>query len=72
MRSRESPCCGMMRAQLNHTCELHPDPFDCPDALVGAFEDGRTGLIVHDGGRSMILIAYCPWCATPTGTTLDD
>jgi hypothetical protein len=57
----------MMDAQLNHVCEDHPDPFDCPDVLVGQFEDGRAGLIVHDGGRSMILIGYCPWCATPTG-----
>jgi hypothetical protein len=62
----------MMRAQLNHTCEQHPGPSDCPDALVGLFEDGRAGLIVHDGGPSMILIAYCPWCAVRTGTTLDD
>ena len=62
----------MMRAQLDHTCEQHPYPIDCPDALVGLFEDGCAGLIVHGGGGSMILIAYCPWCATPTGTTLDD
>lgn len=71
MLSKESPCCDMMRAQLHHECEQHSDRFDCPDALIGFFADGSTGLMVHDGGRSMILIAYCPWCATPTGTTLD-
>ncbi len=61
-----------MAAQLNHHCEQHPDRWDCPDALIGTFSDGRTGLIVHDGGSSMILIAHCPWCGKPTGTTLDD
>jgi hypothetical protein len=72
MLSREVPCCDAMAFQLNHVCEQHPDRFDCPDALVGTFADGRVGLIVHDGGSSMVLIAFCPWCGTPTGTTLDN
>lgn len=58
--------------QLSHECADHPNPWDCPDALIGSFEDGRIGLMIHDGGTSLVLIAYCPWCATPTGVELDD
>ncbi len=64
----------MMGLQLNHHCDQHPDPFDCPDALVGMFSNGEVGLIVRDGencsGSSMVLIVHCPWCGKPTGTTL--
>lgn len=67
--TKESPCCEMMGYQLNQVCDQHTDPFDCPDFLVGTFSDGRVGLIIHDGGGSMVTIGYCPWCGTPTGTT---
>jgi len=50
-----------MRAQLDHSCEQHPDPSDCPDALVG-FGAGEYGIYVHDGGSSWVRIEFCPWC----------
>ena len=56
----------MMRAQLSTVCEQHANRFDCPNALVGAFSDGELGLIIHDGGSSMVVIEYCPWCGKPT------
>jgi hypothetical protein len=38
-------------------------PFECPDALVNYSEQGKDyGLIIHDGGSSVISIAFCPWC----------
>lgn len=54
-----------MRAQLEVTCDLHPDPFDCPDSVVSyvAMFD-EYGLIVHDGGASYLHIAHCPWCGS--------
>jgi hypothetical protein len=61
----------MMGYQLNQVCDQHDDPFQCPDFLVGTFKDGRVGLIVHDGGHSMIVIQYCPWCATAMPTDDD-
>jgi hypothetical protein len=51
-----------MGYQLNHTCEQHADPFECPDVLVSLDEDGSAGLIIHDGGSSVIGIGFCPWC----------
>jgi hypothetical protein len=52
-----------MAAAVESTCEKHPDRFDCPDALIhySTRSDGY-GLIVHDGGSSVIGIGYCPWC----------
>ena len=54
-------CCDRMAHDLDQSCALHDDRFDCPDALVTMVRGG-FGLIVHDGGRSFIEIAYCPWC----------
>jgi hypothetical protein len=58
----------MMAAQLDHRCEQHPDPFDCPDQLVYRTAAGDFGLIVHDGGSSFITISFCPWCGSALGT----
>ena len=51
-----------MEFDLGQKCDLQPDRYDCPDALIAEVRGGY-GLIVHDGGRSVIEIAYCPWCA---------
>jgi hypothetical protein len=53
-----------MANQLSWSCEKHPSPSDCPDALIGRFAGGRFGLFVHDGGTSRVEIEYCPWCGT--------
>jgi hypothetical protein len=55
----------MMRANTENVCDLHPDRFECPDALVNYSEHGEDyGLIIHDGSSSVISIAFCPWCGT--------
>jgi Domain of unknown function (DUF6980) len=57
-------CCEQMSNQLTRTCADHPDPADCPDALVGynpKFDE--YGIYVHDGGGSAwMVISFCPWC----------
>jgi hypothetical protein len=50
-----------MAYDLSQVSNLHPNRYDCPDALI-AEVGGGYGLIVHDGGESVIRIAYCPWC----------
>jgi len=60
-----TPCCEMMAADLERRCDIHDGRFDCPDMLVDRDSKGRYGLIVHDGGRSVIAIAFCPWCGKP-------
>ena len=58
-------CCAEMTEQVNRQCAEHPDRFDCPDALVDYTPKTKSyGLIVHDGGSSMIEISFCPWCGT--------
>lgn len=57
-------CCSDMAAQTAWRCEDHDDPWECPDALIVTFSDGRRGLPVRDGGSSAITIAFCPWCGT--------
>jgi hypothetical protein len=53
----------MMAANVNHRCDQHPDPFDCPDNLIYfSPKSKRYGLIVHNGGTSYLVIQYCPWC----------
>ena len=54
-------CCDRMDADLDQTCDIHPNRHECPDNLV-AIVRGGYGLIVHDGGGSVIEIAFCPWC----------
>lgn len=58
-------CCETMTSQVNAHCDLHPDPADCPDALIdftAKFQE--YGLFIHDGGTSTVGINFCPWCGT--------
>ncbi len=64
----ESLCCESMQAALEMHCDTHDDPFDCPDSLI-AYNEGldKFGLIVHDGGRNVVLMRFCPWCGAALG-----
>lgn len=49
-----------MRAQF---ADEDADPWDDPDVVVvytAKFDE--YGLPVKDGGTSMVVIGYCPWC----------
>ncbi|WP_328387574.1 DUF6980 family protein [Nocardia sp. NBC_00416] len=65
-RVRNEPsrhCCEMMTSNLDWECQLHQDPYDCPDALVIFIAKfAEYGLIIHDGGTSFVAIDFCPWC----------
>lgn len=61
--SPETLCCDSMRAALQIACDAHDDPFDCPESLIAYSEAfDKFALIVHDGGRDVVVIRYCPWC----------
>ncbi|MFI6514557.1 DUF6980 family protein [Spirillospora sp. NPDC050679] len=56
-------CCEVMERQLDHRSDPHADPYECADALVSYSERfDEYGLIIHDGGSSVSLISFCPWC----------
>jgi hypothetical protein len=58
-------CCDEITKRINHKCEQHDDPFECPDNLIFySLKFDEYGLIVHDGGSSYIMIEFCPWCGT--------
>ncbi len=56
-------CCDRMDYDLNRACDVHKSRYACPDALID-FTGGRYGLIVHDGGSSLVQIDFCPWCGS--------
>ncbi len=65
MPENRAHCCAVMTEQVNRQCAEHPERFDCPDSLVAYIPENKSyGLIVHDGGSSMIGISFCPWCGT--------
>ena len=53
-----------MDQDLNQTCATHESRYACPDAMIATVRGGY-GLIVHDGGSSVIEIRFCPWCGAP-------
>jgi hypothetical protein len=56
-------CCDDMARAVEQTCDIHPDRFACPDALVHYSDEYHEyGLIIHDGGSSFSVITFCPWC----------
>jgi hypothetical protein len=59
-----------MDYDLNHKCDIHKNRSDCPDVFI-AFVGGGYGLLVHDGGSSVIEIQYCPWCGSKLPSTGD-
>ena len=65
----ESLCCESMQAALEMNCTEHDDPFECPDCLIAYNEAfNQFALIVHDGGRDVVLIRHCPWCGERLGS----
>lgn len=66
-------CCAEMAASLEHQCEQHTDPFDCPDvALVYNEVLDEYGIPIRDGGMSYLLVSHCPWCGVRLPETARD
>lgn len=59
-------CCTRMSEAVSIVCSQHADLYHCPDAVIAySSQFDEYGLLVHDGGSSRILIAFCPWCGKP-------
>ncbi|SHG80003.1 DUF6980 family protein [Cognatishimia maritima] len=63
MSCQNDYCCTRLKSDLEQTCALHADRFECPDALINKSKYGY-GIIIHDGGSSSISISFCPWYGT--------
>lgn len=56
-------CCDSMKGELERTCTMHEDRWDCGDNVVHFNEEkGTYGLMIRDGGRSTYAMRFCPWC----------
>ena len=65
-------CCESMKQHLA-TCDAHEAKASCGDQLVSyAPKFDEYGLLVHDGGSSVIAIAFCPWCGSKLPESLRD
>jgi len=60
-KSRVRWCCGLLKAHVSKRCSLH-SRYECSDCLLDRHKDGKIGIIIHDGGCSMVAISFCPWC----------
>lgn len=60
-----SYCCEAMH-RWSEPCAAHAhDPINCPDQLIAHLPASRVpGIRIHDGGTSLVVIAFCPWCGT--------
>ena len=65
-------CCEMMKDNVEKVCPDHPDRSDCPDCLIEFRPTSKAfGILIHDGGSSMISIEFCPWCGANLTATGD-
>ena len=56
-------CCEMMKENTIFKCSQCESKWCCPDTLIHYDERNKNyGIIIHDGGSSMIIIKHCPWC----------
>ena len=55
-------CCKDMEKANTFNCNSCLDKFDCVDTMIHRRKDGTYGIIVHDGGTSIVEISFCPWC----------
>ncbi|WP_425615575.1 DUF6980 family protein [Anatilimnocola sp. NA78] len=66
-------CCEKLRQAVERRCDEHPDRSDCPDCLIEYWPRFREyGIIIHDGGSSVMRIEFCPWCGSRLPESLRD
>jgi hypothetical protein len=65
-----SECCADMQRDLDRRCPEHQDRLDCADMAIHKTDDGKYGLIIHDGGSSFYTIEFCPWCGAKLSMSL--
>jgi hypothetical protein len=54
-----------MNETVDMVCSQHPNLSDCPDAVIAySPQFDEYGLMIHDGGTSRVLIAFCPFCGS--------
>ena len=61
----QSYCCMMMADKVYESLDEDGEiKYDDVDVIINKWDDGLYGIPIHDGGTSMVVINYCPWCGT--------
>ncbi|WP_347157085.1 DUF6980 family protein [Pontibacter chitinilyticus] len=61
----ESYCCLMLADQVFQSLdETGETKYGNVDVIINKWDEGLFGIPIHDGGTSMVVINYCPWCGT--------
>lgn len=56
-------CCKEMAAALEHACDQHATPFECPDTVLVYHQPfNEYGIPIRDGSASYLVVTHCPWC----------
>ena len=57
-------CCTMMKYNVENSFDEQGEiKYDDVDVIINFWKKKSTyGIPIHDGGTSMIVIHYCPWC----------
>jgi hypothetical protein len=62
-RPPEGFCCEAMESAVAEPCDVHGWTEWCPDRIVhysARFDE--YGIPILDGGSSVIVLSFCPWC----------
>ncbi|GAA4426681.1 hypothetical protein GCM10023188_09060 [Pontibacter saemangeumensis] len=61
----EKYCCMMMADNVCSSLDENGKiKYGDIDVVINKWDDGLYGIPIHDGGSSMIVINYCPWCGS--------
>lgn len=61
----ESYCCLMLADKVYQSLDEEGETkYMDVDVIINKWDRGLYGIPIHDGGTSMVVINYCPWCGT--------
>lgn len=61
----EGYCCLMMADKVYQSLDEDGETkYNDPEVIINKWDEGLYGIPIHDGGASMVVINYCPWCGS--------
>lgn len=56
-------CCNIMEQHILLSFGKNGEiKYDEVDVVMNKWPNGTYGIPIHDGGTSLIVINFCPWC----------
>ena len=61
----ENYCCLMMADKVYQSLDEDGEiRYGDVEVIINKWDEDLYGIPIHDGGASMVVIKYCPWCGT--------